>query len=497
VSGPAQPLRSFVTPLQPHRITHSAPLQRLQQTPVPTRFVHGPVQNIHSVQVAPEEAQLNPVDTLPPAPIAARDIFQQPLPLRSIVTPIQQQVHHFNTHPVFQQAPIQQQIHHFNTLPGFQQAPIQPAEVVQVAPVEAPLSQIETLPPAPIAARVVSGPAQPLRSFVTPLQPHTFTHSAPLQRLQQAPVPTRFVHGPVQPLASVFTPLQHNGITHLSHFTPIQQTQVLTPIQSQPIAPAVQPQAPAVEPQAPAVIAARVTPTAETVPFKSIPLEFGNPATIAPEVKAQAPPAAYGAPIPAYEESQSTTPATLLIPVPAPIDIPAPAPVPVAPQGVISAKVIKNAPVAVVKSDLLASRRSEPIAIVRSHANVPANSAVFDYSFESANGIKQEAVGSVRSVDDNDVSVMKGSYEYVGPDNVLYSVVWYADESGFHATAPHIPQSVVPNHPEVAAAVKAQLAFAAEQDSARRARPSEKVNSYVAPAPSYAAPTQEYLPAYE
>merc|ERR1712105_19964 len=61
---------------------------------------------------------------------------------------------------------------------------------------------------------------------------------------------------------------------------------------------------------------------------------------------------------------------------------------------------------------------------------------------------------------------MRGSYSYVGPDSNTYVVDWYADETGFHPSAPHLPQSVVPNHPEVAAAVEAQLRFAAEEEAA-------------------------------
>ena len=33
-------------------------------------------------------------------------------------------------------------------------------------------------------------------------------------------------------------------------------------------------------------------------------------------------------------------------------------------------------------------------------------------------------------------------------------VEWYADETGFHPSAPFLPKSVEPNHPEVAAAVR-------------------------------------------
>jgi hypothetical protein len=133
---------------------------------------------------------------------------------------------------------------------------------------------------------------------------------------------------------------------------------------------------------------------------------------------------------------------------------------------------------AAVKSDL--PRPIEQIAIVRSQYNPPAETGLFDYSFESANGIKQEATGSLRLVDDTEVSVMKGSYSYLGADGQLYEVDWYADETGFHPTAPHFPQPVLPDHPEVAEAVAAQLRFAAEED-ALAASASRVAASYAAP----------------
>ena len=138
-----------------------------------------------------------------------------------------------------------------------------------------------------------------------------------------------------------------------------------------------------------------------------------------------------------------------------------------------------------VKSNIV---RAKPIAIVRSSYNPPAETSVFDYSFESENGIKQEATGSMRIVDDVEVSVMKGSYSYIGADSVTYTVDWYADETGFHATAPHLPKSVVPNHPEVAAAVRAQLVFAAEEDAVAAA--SGRSTSYLAPE----EPLKSYAP---
>ena len=142
--------------------------------------------------------------------------------------------------------------------------------------------------------------------------------------------------------------------------------------------------------------------------------------------------------------------------------------------------------VANVKSNTV---RSKPINIIRSHYNPPAETSVFDYSFESENGIKQEATGTMRLVDDTEVSVMKGSYSYIGADGVTYTVDWYADETGFHASAPHLPKAVEPNHPEVAAAVRAQIAFAAEEDAAAAARGADSLAGYGSPAkglPSYA-----------
>ena len=38
----------------------------------------------------------------------------------------------------------------------------------------------------------------------------------------------------------------------------------------------------------------------------------------------------------------------------------------------------------------------------------------WDYSFETENGIKQEARGEMRRVEDVDVIVMRGSYSYPG-----------------------------------------------------------------------------------
>ena len=118
---------------------------------------------------------------------------------------------------------------------------------------------------------------------------------------------------------------------------------------------------------------------------------------------------------------------------------------------------------------------------------------------------------------------MKGSYDYYGPDGVKYTVDWYADETGkattqkdfvnnkrksrffmnvlthkplllgFHPTAAHLPQPVQPNHPEVAAAVKAQLAHAAAHHYRRYRRDAHYAPPPPpCPPPSYEEPQPSY-----
>merc|ERR1712109_381600 len=180
--------------------------------------------------------------------------------------------------------------------------------------------------------------------------------------------------------------------------------------------------------------------------------EYGAPATVAPEVRIQP---AYLAPAEAPRDSYLAASNEPVVESARDSYIVDPEPVVEAKNTYIAASPSLNSETYVPRTaaNVRATARPKPIAILRSHHNPPAETAEFDYAFETENGIKQEATGSVRNVDDVDVSVMKGSYEFTGADGVVYTVEWYADETGFHASAPHLPKSVEPNHPEVAAAV--------------------------------------------
>ena len=128
----------------------------------------------------------------------------------------------------------------------------------------------------------------------------------------------------------------------------------------------------------------------------------------------------------------------------------------------VAASVISNS---VVQSNTV---QREPIAILRSE-NTGVNDGRYSYSFETENGISQDVSGEMKMVNDNPVYVMRGSYSYIGPDGQTYTVDWYADETGYHPSAPHLPRSVQPDHPEVAEAVRAQLEFAAQEEAAAAA----------------------------
>lgn len=357
-------------------------------------------------------------------------------------------------------------------------------------------------------------------------------------------------HGP-----AIDPNLHHPALHHAAHapLAPVQfvapafiHHPAPLPVAPLPIAPVQQVQvaAPPLPEDAPAVIAVGRAAEPEAAPVEVV--EVRTPETLygapAEEVEVEvakiadsylAVPEPVVAPADSYLSSE---PAPLPVPDPAPLEVPAPpAPVAVEVVGlkeavaprdsyiqpvvpvpepvieVVAPAVIEardsygapavveardsygapSEPIAVVKSDVLAATRVDPIAIVRSVLNAPdtirAAKDGWDYSYEAANGIKQEATGTLRQIDDSRVSVMRGSYEFVGADGIVYAVEWFADETGFHATAPHLPQNVVPNHPEVAAAVKAQIAFAEQEDLAA----ASGVVAARAPLDSYGA-----LPSY-
>lgn len=67
---------------------------------------------------------------------------------------------------------------------------------------------------------------------------------------------------------------------------------------------------------------------------------------------------------------------------------------------------------------------------------------IFSYfSFETSDGISQQEQGQlVNQGSENEAISVRGSYSYTGPDGVVYTVTYIADENGFQPQGAHIPK---------------------------------------------------------
>lgn len=66
----------------------------------------------------------------------------------------------------------------------------------------------------------------------------------------------------------------------------------------------------------------------------------------------------------------------------------------------------------------------------------------FKCSFETSNGIRADQQGFVKNLGTQaEAQVMQGSYSYTGPDGIVYTITYIADENGYRASGAHIPVS--------------------------------------------------------
>ena len=62
------------------------------------------------------------------------------------------------------------------------------------------------------------------------------------------------------------------------------------------------------------------------------------------------------------------------------------------------------------------------------------------FSYETSNGIAADETGEVRNVGAEDEYIaVQGSFKYLGPDGVTYTVTYVADENGFQPQGDHLP----------------------------------------------------------
>ncbi|CAD7076721.1 unnamed protein product [Hermetia illucens] len=84
----------------------------------------------------------------------------------------------------------------------------------------------------------------------------------------------------------------------------------------------------------------------------------------------------------------------------------------------------------------------EPIAIISQDSNIEPDGS-YQYSYETANGIKAQEVGTLKkatSADTQDVIVAQGSFSYTAPDGTVINLNYAADdENGFQPQGEHLP----------------------------------------------------------
>ncbi|EFA03332.2 flexible cuticle protein 12 [Tribolium castaneum] len=88
------------------------------------------------------------------------------------------------------------------------------------------------------------------------------------------------------------------------------------------------------------------------------------------------------------------------------------------------------------------------------------NAGLGGYSFgvETSDGFRHDQTGEIVNPGAEDESlVVRGSYSYVGPDGVVYTVEYIADENGYQPAGAHIPQSAGVRKLGIPAAAQASL----------------------------------------
>jgi len=111
----------------------------------------------------------------------------------------------------------------------------------------------------------------------------------------------------------------------------------------------------------------------------------------------------------------------------------------------VSSYVPSSAPAAPSRNNYVKSQgpSGSDITIVRSEFNDNYDGS-YTYAFENSDGTKTEQRGYVKNAGtDNEIFVQEGSYQYYGPDGVVYTVTYISDENGYQPTGTHLP--TIPN----------------------------------------------------
>ncbi|XP_071442459.1 endocuticle structural glycoprotein SgAbd-2-like [Hetaerina americana] len=81
-----------------------------------------------------------------------------------------------------------------------------------------------------------------------------------------------------------------------------------------------------------------------------------------------------------------------------------------------------------------------PIPIIAYSSDVNFD-GTYQYNYETGNGIAARESGYLKNAGnpETEAQVAQGSFSYTGPDGVLYTINYIADENGFRAEGAHLP----------------------------------------------------------
>ncbi|EDW50680.1 larval cuticle protein 65Ab1 [Drosophila sechellia] len=81
------------------------------------------------------------------------------------------------------------------------------------------------------------------------------------------------------------------------------------------------------------------------------------------------------------------------------------------------------------------------VEILRQDSKVEADN--YTYSFGTSDGTSKDEQGELKSIGpDAQAIVARGQFSYTGPDGVVYTVSYVADENGFQPQGSHLPVAV-------------------------------------------------------
>ncbi|XP_047514725.1 calphotin-like isoform X2 [Pieris napi] len=144
--------------------------------------------------------------------------------------------------------------------------------------------------------------------------------------------------------------------------------------------------------------------------------------------------------------------------------------------------------------DVVPLEGQQPTVIpIVSQSDELESNGTYHFSYETGNGIKRDEIAyekvipKARSANSNEggeddsesdeIHVQQGSYSYTGPDGILYTVRYIADENGFQPIGDHLPR--VPGNTQSSSAEKSGRAL--KIDSTVSASSPNQVQAVVPP----------------